>query len=350
MESAKNILVFSRMNITNFGDPIIGDCCKYLIEKTAAENGIAVRVFLADVYEEDKEALNRQLEGKDAVVFPGGGLNSVAFNRRLLEIFELIEKQEHTKVFFNAIGISRVSPNPKNQKLLTRIFKKKQIVQITTRGDLDQLLAYIKKPRKYPPKLVFDPAVWVNEAYQIRRNPHARKIGIGIIRPEIFSLHGSDLSTEDVFCMYTNIIKELEAKGMRWELFTNGMYQDYCFGKELLRRLGYNRLLYMGRNIKSSRGLVKKIAGYRGIIASRLHANILATSLRVPSVGLVWDDKMNLFAEIIGQEDRYINGSRLMDAPYIISQLEQALEQGYDEQKITAMKTATVETVKNILQ
>ncbi len=348
MKPEKEILVFSRMHITNYGDPIIGDCCKYLIEKTAKEAGKEVRVTLADVYEEDTEVLKRCLQGKDAVVFPGGGLNSIKFNRRLLEIFELIEQQDGLEVFFNAVGIDRMNPKPKNATLLTRMFKKKQVLQVTTRGDYQQLLKYIKKPKRYEPKLVFDPAIWADEAYHIRKKPGAKKIGIGVIRPEIYEANGNEVSIEDVFAMYIHIIQELERRGFTWELFTNGMAKDASFGKEILARLGLPKWRYMKRNVKSGRGLVKRIAGYQGVIASRLHANILATSLRIPSVGLVWNDKMNLFAQAIGQQERYINGEKLQDAPYIVHQLEQALQDGYEEQAILKLKEVTVGTIKNI--
>lgn len=347
MGTVKEILVFSRMHITNYGDPIIGDCCKYLIEKTAAEQNIAVRVSLADVYEQDLELLKKQLEGKAAVVFPGGGMNSVVFNNRLKEIFAMLGKK--TEVYFNAVGINRINPKPQNEKLLEELFQKPQTMQVTTRGDFAQLLMYIKTPRKYPPRLVLDPAVWAAEAYGIQKKAHAKKIGIGIIRPEIFEANGNRFSVEEICRMYEQIILMMQKKGYEWELFTNGMAQDDLFGREILSRMGITGRRYMGRNVRSGRQLVKKIAGCRGVIAARLHANILATSLGIPSVGLVWNDKMNLFAQAVGAEERYLSGSSLMDASGVVRQLEAAMEKGYCEPRIEAMKKATIETIRNII-
>ena len=62
MGDVKEILVFSRMHITNYGDPIIGDCCKYLLEKTAAEQNICVKVSIADVYEKKMETIKSRLD------------------------------------------------------------------------------------------------------------------------------------------------------------------------------------------------------------------------------------------------------------------------------------------------
>lgn len=346
----KKILVFSRMHITNYGDPIIADCCKYIIKKTAKENKYPVKVSMADVYEKDMEVTRKLLKGQKAVVFPGGGLNSVVFNNKILDIFKLIEEQSDISVFFNAIGILRVNPRKKNEELLVNLFNHHQVKQVTTRGDYNQLLKYIHTPKAYPAKLVFDPAIWVNEAYGIERSLSAEKIGVGVIRPEIFQHNGYDFSTEDVFQMYQGIITELEAKGYVWEFFTNGMKEDYNFGIEVLNRMERNTKQYLGKNVKSSRELVEKISSYQAVIAARLHANIISTSLRVPSVALVWNDKMNLFAEIIGQEERYISGELLKDAKYIVHQLELAMKNGYNEEKIDSMKTITVETIKNIIR
>ncbi|MCD7824945.1 MAG: polysaccharide pyruvyl transferase family protein [Clostridiaceae bacterium] len=345
----KKILVFSRLHITNFGDPIIADCCKYIIEKTAKENGVKVKVSLADVYEKDMAVMKKHLKNKKAVVFPGGGLNSVVFNEKILNFFPLIEQQKDTSVFFNAIGILKINPKKQNEELLTELFNKEQVKQVTTRGDYDQLLKYIRTPKEYPCKLVFDPAIWVNEAYGIEQKPNASKIGIGVIRPEIFEKNGNAFSTEDVMQMYSDIIAQLNEKGYKWELFTNGMKEDYNFGVRLLHHLGLNKKKYLGKNVKNCRELVEKIASYKAVIAARLHANIIATSLRIPSVALVWNDKMNLFAEIIGEEERYLGTDKLRDASCIVHQLELAIENGYNEDKINRMKEITVETIKNII-
>jgi Uncharacterized conserved protein len=349
MGDVKEILVFSRMHITNYGDPIIGDCCKYLLEKTAAEQNICVKVSIADVYEKKMETIKKQLKGKQAVVFPGGGMNSIVFNNRLLDIYSLIEQQGDTEVYFNAVGINRISPKPQNEKLLEKLFQKPQTAQVTTRGDFGQMMLYLKKRMKYPPRLVLDPAVWAGEVYGIQRKPKVRKIGIGVIRPEIFEANGNQFSPEDVKGMYKRIILELQKRGYEWELFTNGMAQDELFGMEILNDMGLDKKRYKKRCVKSGRQLVKRIAGYRGVIASRLHANILATSLRVPSIGLVWNDKMNLFADAIDARERYLSGKQLLDASDIVNRFVCAEEEGYCEPQIDAMKMATEETIRNIL-
>ena len=346
----KKILVFSRLNIKNFGDPIIADCCRYIIKKVAKENKIRARVTIADVYEKDPAVMAKVLRKKDAVVFPGGGMNSVVFNNIVLDIMKEIKKNPSTSIFFNAIGILRVKPKKKNEDLLKEIYNHDQVKQVTTRGDLEQLKQYIHTEKKYPTKLVFDPAIWVNEAYGISKKEDAEVIGIGVIRPEIYKSNGNEFSEEDVLNMYKGIIHELEARGHKWKLFTNGMKDDYKFGVKLLQEMNLDKKKYLGKNVKDCHELVRTIAGFKAVIAARLHANIISTSLQVPSVGLVWNDKMNLFAQIIGCEERYVKPDSLLDSKLIVDQVEAAIENGYDQEKIDAMKAITVETIKNILK
>lgn len=346
----RNIIIFGRLRIRNFGDPIIADCCRYLIDKAAHENGIAVKTQLADIHEANHGVIQRKLEGKDAVVFAGGGMNSRRYNRTVLAVLDMVEKQEDTAVYFNAIGILKTEKRKKNIALLKEIFNRPQIKQITTRGDLKKLEAYIQRELPYPVSLVLDPAMWVNEAYGVEKKPDADVVGVGVIRPEIYGKNAVSLAETDVFAMYSAIILELEKRGYKWQLFTNGLKDDYRFGLKLLKHIGRPKTAYIGANTGSAKELVEKISGYQAVIAARLHANIIATSLGVPSVGLVWNDKMNQFGNVIGCGNRYIGEENLTDSGYIVDRMEEALANGYDMARIEKMKKLTLDTIKNILE
>lgn len=348
-EDQKNILVFSRLKIDNFGDPIIAECCAYLIGQIAREHGVPVKVTIADACETNSNVMKKKLEGQDIVVFPGGGMNGIVFNRTVLKIMEMLGEQEHTAVFFNAIGILRVNPRKKNVKLLKEILNQPQVKQITTRGDLKTLKKYLDGRKEYPTRLVFDPAMWANEVYGAERDLDSRLIGVGVIRPELFQKVWEDITEQEVIDLYRRILEELDKRGYHWQLFTNGMRDDYQLGVKLLKVMGRDREACLGANVKTPEALVKKIAGYQAVIAARLHANILATSLGVPSVGLVWNDKMNLFAEILGCGERYIQGEKLLDAAYVVDRMEAAMEEGYDMERINKMKKKTLGTIRNIV-
>lgn len=348
---AKKILIFSRLTDKNYGDRIIGDCCKYLIEKTARRMHVKVQVSMANVLSNDQKKLQEKMDGNDVYVFPGGGMNSVRVNRKILQILDYIERQPGASVCFNAIGILRVNPSEKNEAILENMFNRPQVKQITTRGDYEQLKKYITTKKSYETQLVFDPAVWVNEAYQIERKPDSNIIGVGVIRPEKFEIQGVPMNRQQVMDMYAGMIQELEKRGYEWKLFTNGIDPDYEFGIELLDYLHRPGEVYLGENIASPKELVTNIAGFKAVIAARLHANIIATSLGIPSVGLVWNDKMNLFADIIGCKERYISSPEyLLNASYMVDLMESAIVDGYDFKKIEDMKRKTIATIKNIVK
>lgn len=345
---AKKILVMGRTNATNFGDAIIADTCEYIIKKCAKEDKKRVQVKVVDVYEQDLDVWRNLLKKQNIVVYPGGGLNSVKFNHKLLKIFKVIAEKQKIQICFNAIGLLENNVNPKNEEILKKLLNHTQVKQVTTRGSYDQLKKYMIKDKKYPATLVFDPAIWTGETYQIERNKESEIIGVGIIRPGIFMDNKNDFTEKNVFSMYEGIIRTLQQRGYRWQLFTNGYADDYEFAKEFLERMGLSPAQYLGKKIVHQRQLVEQIAKYKAVIAARLHANIIATSLGIPSVALVWNEKMNYFAEIIGREEQYIQVEKLLDAAYIVDMMEKAIDVGYDTERIEKMKEKTISTIRNI--
>jgi polysaccharide pyruvyl transferase WcaK-like protein len=344
----KRILIIGRISAKNFGDSVIVDTCKYIIEKCAAQDRKRVKVQAVDVYEKDREVWKKRLEGQDVVVYPGGGLNSVKFNQMLIRIFRVIKENPKTRIFINAIGLLENNINPKNENLLIRLFNFPLVDQVTTRGSYKMLEQYIEKKKKYPPKLVFDPAIWTDETYDVHRDESSEVIGIGVIRPAIFEANKNEFSEENVYAMYEGIISELDKRGYKWKLFTNGFEDDYVFAGELLDKLGLDREEYLGPKIMGNKELVEQIAGFKAVIAARLHANIISTSLRVPTVALVWNEKMHFFADIIGCPERYLPAEQLSDTKLIVDRMETAIAEGYNEERIEAMKAETIETIRNI--
>lgn len=328
----RKIIVFSREKITNYGDPIIADCAKYILQKLAREEGLDVKVSIVDVYAKDGDKLQKVLDEANALVFPGGGMNSVKFNQVVAGILDRVSNRSDIDVYFNAIGINRRRAHVENEKLLQDLFSRPQVRQVTTRGDLNRLCSHLVRwDKSYvdSPTLVIDPAIWTNEAYGVEKK-ESQVIGVGLIRPEIFKANDGGFNVEEVKSIYKGIVAELDKRGLAWEFFTNGMEKDYNFGIALIEELGLDRKTYLRDNVKNSQDLIDRISSYRAVIASRMHANIIATSLDVPSVGLVWNDKMNLFAETVGCEDRYLSGAVLLDPALIVDKMEQAIAEGYD--------------------
>lgn len=344
------IAIFSRKNITNYGDPIIGDCLAYMLNENLEKK--AINVYIYDIYEhkddeiEQKKYFKKIIKNSNVVIFPGGGINSIKFNKIIHNLIKECELQKKP-FFFNSIGLLRVNPNLKNVALLKKMFSNSAVKQITTRGDFNTLKEYTTEKNKID-ELV-DPGIFSAETYNVKKLKTSQTIGIGVIRPEIFEENSNNKNRLDILEMYQGIIQELLNNSKKFKLFSNGMKSDYKFGIEILKSMDLDPKKYMAPLPQSSIELVQCIAQFEAIIAARMHANIIATSLNIPTIGLVWNDKMNLFAKMVNRTKFYINENQLTNYKKIYSLLVESINTPYDLDLITKIKRKANENMKYII-
>ena len=75
-----------------------------------------------------------------------------------------------------------------------------------------------------------------------------------------------------------------------------------------------------------------RIAGYDAIISCRLHPSIIAFSMGIPSISLVWSPKVRGFYESIGYPERTVDIDSI-SAEKILSTLQDAIEKGVQHDK-----------------
>lgn len=95
--------------------------------------------------------------------------------------------------------------------------------------------------------------------------------------------------------------------------------------------------------------LITIISEYKGIISARLHSCIIAYSLGIPAVGLVWNDKLKLFGKNIEAEDYFISHDKF-SAEYIIQQFRKALAHGYPEATKEQFRQTIKDSTKDIVK
>ncbi|MCD8078607.1 MAG: polysaccharide pyruvyl transferase family protein [Lachnospiraceae bacterium] len=340
-------MIFAREEEKNLGDVIIGDTCRHVLEGLSQSWFHKAEIETMNLLAEEEE-IRLRMQGKDTVVFAGGGINSMHFCDACERILRCCD--DSTEIYFNAVGVakSEVNMSPKIRKRLRIIFRDPRVKQITTRGDYETAVDLIEEEKEYPCRLVLDPAIWTGETYGIHRDAESQVIGIGLIRPDLFETYEKKL---DVERLYVGLVESLERRGYRWKLFCNGSYKDYIFGKELCAKMDRPADEFFLKRPMESKKLVRQIASFQGIIAGRFHANIIATSLEIPSVALVWNEKMRGFCELIDCPERYVGDEEtLMDAEKMVDLLEKAMEEGYDRTCIRKQKRKTRKTMKNILR
>lgn len=203
------------------------------------------------------------------------------------------------------------------------------LIHVFTRDDLETLISkyYDNYPQR-PILRVADPAVWASEVYGITKN-QSSVIGIGIARGEIFQDNGISVNPEEIRELYKAIVEKLIDEGNTVEVFTSGLPADNAFAELVCADLRVDGKNIYCRYPSCAYQLVEIISNYQAIVALRLHACIIAYSLEIPAIGLVWNDKLSLFGRNIHAEDNFIK-HKDFNSEYIVKQLYWAINRGYN--------------------
>jgi len=372
----KNITLLGLYNEANTGDLVIADCTEYLykeqlnnilIQKKDLAPAIRVSFFeklfrKLGLFSKQRfiiiknkylryyeETINKDSE---LIVVVGGGIIKFKYQNFAQELTALMDFSEkyNVPVIMNAVGVEGFDEKHIGCKLLKRSINKAINKAITTRDDIELLKnKWLQHNKNIYTKLVADPAVWANEVYGIEKDINSEIIGIGLIRGKIFEANEIKYSEEDLLKLYANILEELEIRKLPYKLFINGSNLDYDFAVKFCRYINKEYLINELLIPNTAEELIKIISGFKGIIAARLHACIVAYSLNVPAIGLVWNDKLSLFGSQIGYRERFIE-TKNFNAKKIVDKLKTALQQGYDTKAMTNYKITIKDSVKEILQ
>lgn len=362
----KKILVVGEHFSENLGDGVIGRSVEYLLQEKFPEaelirSDLSGRKQFMNTYNRQEVApmmsghliskwihrnlnkhtllyalythgrLNRWLHIKekssqpyDLAVFTGGQLFMDYFSLPIHQYMKELAKQEIPTIF-NSCGMGRVNSKWLHGKL-KRALSQPNIHSVTVRDHLDPINEKLL-PENLQAVQSYDCAMWSKEAFDVEKKDSS-VIGLGVI-----SL--SRAKDKAVISLYTDIIRQLNAQGIAWELFCNGSYTDYELAVEIARISGYDKSVIAKRPLDPSE-LVETIATYRSIISFRLHSHVIAVSLDVPSVAIVWDDKVDFFFESIQREDRlFYYDSKAED---VLRKLFEAENEGYDTELVQAQK------------
>lgn len=283
--------------------------------------------------------LDREIRNLDALVFSGGGFikfQTQGLNYLDQQVIALAEKRD-IPIMMSAVGIEHYDAHDLRCQRLKKALNSPIVRVITTRDDIATLNDdYITNPDTVTDR-VADPVLWLGDMVKPRPVAAAPLIGINLVNPENFVVYGGNLARTDVVDFYARLLTELRNRGENFELFTNGMAVDVEFGRELLSRLGLPPETLLDAPVTSS-DLIDDLARYDIILASRMHAGIVACALGKPVVGLIWSNKIELFSQIAGIRSNYFDENEL-DADRIAGMLA--------ERRVTPMDFAGIEVLKN---
>lgn len=373
-------------NEKNLGDPIIGDCVEWLYARALTPEAIHAKRLTVDCLNYNPTIVTRitnslrrlarkplyhlfhsiisreytkyylkEIKGSQLIVVVGGGLikyTTQYFGFGLQGLLKAAAK-ENINVVFNAVGVEGYDKNNSRCKKLKKILHLPALKKITTRDDIDTLIYnYMGGSPNIPCNLVCDPAVWASEVYGITRKLKSNVMGIGVCREDMLQAHGYGISSSAFFDFYVTLVKTLAKEDHQVELFTNGLPEDNKTAIKIKQTLGEAGLEIDCRIPTSSKELVEIVSNYKCVVAARLHACIIAYSLEIPVIGLVWNDKLLFFGKNIGCEHYFIKPHDL-SVDFVRAQLEDALNHPYD-QTVRERYRASIEedicsSVKNLL-
>lgn len=257
----------------------------------------------------------------DAVVF-GGGQVFMDYLSLFAEAFVQRFAKKGTPMFFNACGTGPAF-SPKIRLRLSSALMDSNVKLVSSRDDVALInRRYMKQGKQAV--VTYDPALWCSEVYGVRKNPDANIVGLGM-------MYTNSVSPQRVARFWVRLIREMERRKMPWKIFVNGSGSDITFAQYV-----HSLIPELGRTFEECfvpaptrpEELVNIIAGFKSMISFRLHSHIIAASLDVPSVAMVWDSKLNFFFDKIGHSERCCTVQVKPDI--ILDKLKQAELEGYD--------------------
>lgn len=305
----------------NLGDSAITDTARYLIEQCLKNRNF--QIFDYSITSGDLTALSFA----DLIIFTGGGIIKFRQEKFDLHIIEILNEAQRLSipVFFNAVGVEGYDADDERCRNLKSALNLPCVKGISVRDDYTAMRDYYISNPDILVSSVFDPATWSAQVYPRLSQPTFRHVGLGVVREGLFADYGfPEINREFQLDFWRDVVSRLEADGYTWEIFTNGVGDDEIFAQEVLSYIGHGKKAL--RPAEPAQ-LVNTICSYEVIIACRMHTNILAHTFSVPSVGLVWNDKLAFWGEKIGHGDRFLRPAQ-MQPEYVVNKAIQAAAEG----------------------
>ena len=316
------ILMVQTMNM-NLGDTVLADNDCFLMKKAMGKRPCDLLRY--SISSRDFS----QVKYVDAVVFAGGIIKCTNENfwQYMPEIINEADKH-NVPVFMSAIGVEKFYPEDERSVALKNALNLPCVKGISVRDDIKTLKRDYIENKNIKLYSVYDPAVWCTDTYKKHLKIDSNKeelVGLGITREKLFSDYGNpQIDREFQLELWKGIIEELDKRNIKWKVFTNGDTYDEIFAKEVLAYVGHGERLEAPLDGVS---LVQQISQFTSVIAGRMHSNIVAFSLNIPSIGFVWNQKLRFWGEKIGYTKRFIDCENLT-VSNVISAWDKAKSEG----------------------
>ncbi len=366
----KRIAVASIDNIHNFGDDILGTTTAWIIENFTDSEVIRMQfspgkeselrtmpiTFLASALLLHATGKLPESAMKHFIRNKGVKIRTYKYYSRMLSSCDGIvtavgmfkfTSQDHSYLFNTlcetatklnkplCISAASICDKDETSILCNQLFdcfNYPALKMITTRDGIDGLrrLNDSLSEREIIRDYVGDPALWIPEVYSIIPPKNREVIGIGLLRKNIFqSYRGpNSISENRLIEVYIELIEEFKKRGIKWQLFCNGMAGDYNVGVEILERLGLPED-YLAKCPENAEDLINTISKYKAVVGGRFHSCLISYALDIPVIGMDWDNKLRCFFNSTNRAGYLVDEDHL-DGEYIAETVLKAGEEKYD--------------------
>ncbi|OFI48594.1 hypothetical protein BG261_06775 [Floricoccus tropicus] len=322
------ILVIGEFYSSNLGDAVICESTSYILSKKIKNNNVDILDFSGreefstqkiELNKVDKFSLkklikkniylnsiimyikgqypkfnNINLEDYDGVILAGGQLFLWYFFCPLIVSFRALHRK-NIKTTLNSVGYGKLD-NYFSRKFISKYLNKDNIKYISVRDHKKEFEKLTRKEIFVSP----DSAIFSADCYGVDKDTNSHQIGLGIMYIE---------GKREILKEYwKNVIEILNRENKEWSFFVNGAEKDYEFAIEILEELGFPVTdKYLKDRPVYPIDLVNLISSFERIMSFRLHSHIISYSLRIPTIALSWDNKVNSFFNMIDKSDNVFN-------------------------------------------
>ena len=371
----------------NLGDRILSDTCKYLVEKSLAENSVdSFKTGFIDLQKPLNNLTSRvanllyrivyrctdnqkildcfqylefkcrytkyfktELDNASALIFVGGAYlkyKGEDFQYSIRLLINIADKMS-LPVMLNAVGIEGYSNSDIRCTKLKKTINKPCVKVITTRDSVEFLNSNFIINKNIITDEVGDSALWIPECYDVQKCEKRFDVGINMSYLNLFDMYNvkSNISFMD---FYGKLFSSLNERGITYRIFCNGKKEDYDGAKKLCEQFNIPKEFLL-KKPQTSPELVNQISEFGVVLPIRFHSCIIAYALGIKSVGYIWNDKFRTFLEKTGMIDSFLNMQEI-DVDRIIALLESAQTNSDYSENIKNLKCKTYNYIDSFIK
>lgn len=240
----------------------------------------------------------------DVIIFVGGQLFMDYFSRSILTIVRQAQKN-NIPVIFNSCGFG--SNSPSGWKRIRKALNMSNIVGLSLRDEagLKEIL-----PTRIDVVMAADPVMEIskywNNYHRSKKTSDIKKVGINIMSPWTTHRINPEVGNAYTKRLLTDLINHLDSMGYEWEIYTNGASEDVAYIRGACREIGIDTQR-IAPAPETPQKLVELVTSYDAIIGFRMHTHIIAHSFNIPTVGVIWDEKIRDYATQVGLLDNFLD-------------------------------------------